>query len=237
MPKEERTKALALHNLYILSKEVKSINEAILEGRLWEYTGIKARAHPSLWQAFRSIEEHVDFLEDGTPLFKNKAIFLFGPPDHKRPEVVRSTNSIIKNIEFPRGKTRLLIFPEGEVTPFYNSAVYRHLTSGLGNLIEKAQVSFVVAPFGLIPVEISDVYPFSQYVSTLELTGIVEQTTIENSLKVINSWQPKRTVLLDDGGRYTKLLNKLASGRKNSILLSLTDGDVIVKAVSRLLTQ
>jgi len=66
---------LATHNLYQLHKEITNVKQAIRDGRLWDYVGIKCRSHPKLWDTFRNLDKYVDFLEDGTPLFKPRAIF------------------------------------------------------------------------------------------------------------------------------------------------------------------
>ncbi len=235
MKKQDRTQVLALHNLQILSKEVRSVHEAIEEGRLWEYTGIKARSHPAIWQAFRAMGNSGDYLEDGTPIFKERGIFLHDPPDDRRPEVVRSANSIIQNIEFPRKKSILVVFPEKEVTPFYNSATYKLLNTRLGSSIAKAQVAFFLAPFGLIPVEISDVYPFSQYVSSLELSGEIEEATIRRALKLINSWGPRLTVLFDDDGPYSHIIRKVASKIHASKVVQASEPEAVRQALTILL--
>ena len=235
LKKQDRTEVLALHNLQILSKEVRSVHEAMEEGRLWEYTGIKARSHPAMWRAFRAMGNYADFLEDGTPTFKERGIFLHDPPDDRRPEVVRSANSIIQNIEFPRKKSILVVFAEKEVTPFYNTSVYRHLSTRLTHLISKAQVSFLLAPFGLIPVEISDVYPFSQYVSSLELSGEVEEATITRALELINSWGPRLTVFFDDDGPYSRIIRKLASKIHASEVVQASEPEAVTEALTKLL--
>ena len=46
----------------------------------------KARAHPKLFETIDVILNNTKFLQDGTPKFKEKAIFLFGPEDQYRPE-------------------------------------------------------------------------------------------------------------------------------------------------------
>ena len=49
----------------------------------------KARAHPKLFETIDVILNNTKFLQDGTPKFKEKAIFLFGPEDQYRPEIRR----------------------------------------------------------------------------------------------------------------------------------------------------
>ena len=86
MKKEERTDQIALFNLYSIKAEVDRVKQAIREGRLWEYTMKKARAHPKLFETIDVILNNTKFLQDGTPKFKEKAIFLFGQGWY-RPEI------------------------------------------------------------------------------------------------------------------------------------------------------
>ena len=76
--KETRTTEIAKHNLYILQSEVNSVKQAIVDGRLWEYVIQKSRAHPKLMDAVEMLKTS-ELLRQGTPLFKQKAIFLFDP--------------------------------------------------------------------------------------------------------------------------------------------------------------
>ena len=55
MKKEERVDQIALFNLYSIKAEVDRVKQAIREGRLWEYTMKKARAHPKLFETIDAI--------------------------------------------------------------------------------------------------------------------------------------------------------------------------------------
>ena len=89
MKKEERTDQIALFNLYSIKAEVDRVKQAIREGRLWEYTMKKARSHPKLFETIDVIVNNTKLLKNGTPKFKEKAIFLFGSEDQYRPEIMR----------------------------------------------------------------------------------------------------------------------------------------------------
>jgi len=101
MSRVDRTEEIAKHNLYVLKAEVGTVKQAIVDGRLWEYVMLKARAHPKLMKAM-DLFKNFEFLEDGTPLFKSKAIFLYEPIDQYRPEarrfrrIVSTFRSVVK---------------------------------------------------------------------------------------------------------------------------------------------
>jgi len=162
MKKEERIDQIALFNLYSIKAEVDRVKQAIREGRLWEYTMKKARAHPKLFETIDVILNNTKFLQDGTPKFKEKAIFLFGPEDQYRPEIRRYHEYVRK---FRTKKKIAVITKDPTIKPVFSSYEYKKLR---GKFKDADAVQFCnYNPFlGIIPIEISDVFPASHYVMT-----------------------------------------------------------------------
>ena len=162
MKKEERTDQIALFNLYSIKAEVDRVKQAIREGRLWEYTMKKARAHPKLFETIDVILNNTKFLQDGTPKFKEKAIFLFGPEDQYRPEIKRFHEYVKK---FRTKKKVVVITKDPTIKPVFSSYEYKKLRRKFKDpdLIQFCNYN----PFlGIIPIEISDIFPASHYVMT-----------------------------------------------------------------------
>jgi len=160
MKKEERVDQIALFNLYSIKAEVDRVKQAIREGRLWEYTMRKARAHPKLFETIDAMLNNTKFLQDGTPKFKEKAIFLFGPEDQYRPEVMRYREYVKK---FRTKKEVLVVTRDPNVKPVFTSYEYKKLRR---KFKDPDSIQFCnYNPFlGIIPIEISDVFPASHYV-------------------------------------------------------------------------
>ena len=148
---DEKIDKLAKHNLYVLRSEVLSVKQAIMEGRLWEYVGQKARAHPKLMEAFKLFMNY-KHLEDGTPFFKKKAIFFIESIDQYRPEASRLRRIFSS---FKTNKKKIVLFPDTQVSPFYSSQEYHKLSRKFSDYLICAYNPFI----GIIPSEISDVYP------------------------------------------------------------------------------
>ncbi|MDW0121739.1 MAG: tRNA guanosine(15) transglycosylase TgtA, partial [Nitrososphaeraceae archaeon] len=123
MEMDKRTIEIAKHNLYILKAEVEAVKQAIVDGRLWEYVMQKARAHPKLMEAAQIFKD-VEMLEDGTPLFKERAIFFYDPIDQHRPEAKRFRKTVAK---FKSSKKKLILCPEDEIHPFYSTTSYKNI--------------------------------------------------------------------------------------------------------------
>ena len=156
---QKRTVELAKHNLHVIKAEVCAVKEAIMQGRLWEYVMQKARAHPKLFDAIQ-LFKNFDFLDNGTPLFKEKAIFLFDSIDQYRPEVRRFRN-IVLNFR-SKNKKKLILYPESNIHPFYCTKEYRQLIKEFTN----AQICTYNRFLGVIPSEISDIFPASHNLVT-----------------------------------------------------------------------
>lgn len=144
---------VAKHNLHVLKAEVDSVKQAIMDGRLWEYVMQKARAHPKLMEAVQLFKD-IEMLEAGTPLFKERAIFFYEPIDQHRPEARRFRRA---TSAFQSRRKKLVLCPEGEIHPFYSTRSYREISERFPD----AQVCSYSPFLGIIPAEISDVFPAS----------------------------------------------------------------------------
>ena len=153
---EGRTDLLALHNLAAIKLEVDATKQAIHEGRLWEHVIKKARAHPRLYEATPVLHDNT-VLAGGTPRFKAKAAFLYDHTDQYRPEAVALRRAAAS---FRTAKPVLRILPEPEAKPAYLSGACRAASEDPG-----VQVC-VYNPFlGVIPLELTDLYPAAHHLS------------------------------------------------------------------------
>jgi len=159
MSRVDRTEEIAKHNLYVLKAEVGTVKQAIVDGRLWEYVMLKARAHPKLMKAME-LFKNFEFLEDGTPLFKSKAIFLYEPIDQYRPEarrfrrIVSTFRSVVKK--------NLVLYPIVQLQPFYTTRDFVQLVKKFPD----AQICVYNQFLGVIPVEICDIFPAAHHLSS-----------------------------------------------------------------------
>ncbi len=155
----ERINQLAIHNLYAIKLEVDRVKQAIHEGRLWEYVMKKARAHPKLFEMIKVMTDNYEFLGVTTPKFKGRAIFLYDKEDQFRPEV-QAYHSMVRR--FISTKKRLLITKESSTKPGYLSQQYAELKKRFKDF-DSVQVCQYNPQLGLIPIEISDIYPAAHH--------------------------------------------------------------------------
>jgi len=187
---DERTIEIAKHNLHILKAEVDSVKQAITDGRLWEYVMQKARAHPKLMEAVQLFKD-IEMLEASTPLFKEKAIFFYGPMDQHRPEARRFRRAVSG---FQSKKKKLILCPEGELHPFYSTRSYREIVKRFPD----AQVCSYSPFLGIIPAEISDIFPASHNLATRWGHRTEDYPTFVESLREFAGRFEQVAIIADD---------------------------------------
>jgi len=166
LPKEDRQKLLAEHNLHVSFCELRRIKQAITEGRLWEHLEMRAHGHPALLQAVKKLGKYSEYLEKQSPVTKRSGIFFFSSLGLARPEVVRYRKRLLDRYSPPPKAKILLLLPQTQTKPFHNSkeheTVMKGIQQSLGDTVDLVHVCTYAAPFGVIPTELDAVYPLSQ---------------------------------------------------------------------------
>lgn len=142
MPKDERIKVIAEHNLYISVEEINRIKQAILEERIWEYVESRVKSHPRLLEAYMRILKYRRYLEKFEPKSRKGAFFYLGRESMQRPFVL-GVKRRLRNF----ASRRMLI------------EVPRPWSVNLRAIPMDAAVK---TPFGYVPLELEDTYPFAQ---------------------------------------------------------------------------
>jgi len=167
---------VAEHNLFICLEEIRRIKQAITEGRLWELIEVRARSHPSLLQALGNLGKYSRFIEKHSPSTKRKGLLYLGSHGANRPEVVRHKARLIDNYLPSRGGRTLLLLPHVHTRPYHRSfqiaSVHSILRDG------RVHVCLYCFPYGVVPLEIDDVYPLSQTESPTSADRETERTAV-----------------------------------------------------------
>ena len=186
-PKEEREVFLAEHNLYVCMAELKSIKQAIRDGRLWEHTEMRVHGHPALLSALKKLRNHTEFLETYSPTVKCSGFFYFDSVGLVRPEITHYRKRLTERYDPPKDATVLFLVPQTRNKPFHKAPEFkkiRQLLRSLGDeLSSKIHVCIYAAPFGVVPLELDEVYPLSQHEAAspldLETVDYVANQTAE----------------------------------------------------------
>lgn len=202
MARTEKQEMLALHNLSASFCELRRIKQAIMEGRLWEHLELRAHGHPALLKALKNLKKHADYLEKQDPVTKNSGLFFFSSLGLIRPEVVRHRERVSTRYSPPKEAKVLVLIPQTQTKPFHKSRKHRearrYIQQKLGDGIDSLHMCTYAAPFGVIPQEIDEVYPLSQY----EIAVPFDNETIEYTAKQVSNYieatEYEKVVLLQD---------------------------------------
>ena len=205
LPPNEREKIIAKHNLYVSLNEIKRIKQAIYDGRLWEFTEMRARAHPKLLQGLFKLKKYSKYLEKFTPLIKRRAIFYCGTTSLSRPEIIRHVERL-KQYEKPEKTDVMLVLPEPNMKPFRRSLEHRRYREIIDEFSmeekERFHVFTISMLFGLIPRELEDIYPLSQH-ETLDEYQYESMKMISNTFEEYVSTHVYKTVVFyNDWDKY-----------------------------------
>ncbi|RLF65315.1 MAG: tRNA guanosine(15) transglycosylase TgtA [Thermoplasmata archaeon] len=149
MDPKERERLLSLHNLYVVSYEIRRVREAVRRGELWELVEMRARAHPKLLSALRVLKEYVHYLEKFEPISLERAFFYTSPESLNRPSVYRLRRRLLERF---RGKYNKITIIDVKSKPYMD-----HVRK-----VPKGCDVFVRSIFGPVPLLWDIVYPIAQ---------------------------------------------------------------------------
>lgn len=163
--KKLRTELLAKHNLQVSYSELKTIRQAIREGKLWELVEIRTRSHPSLIRGLNILKKYSGFIEKYEKRYKKGGLFYISSETLNRPIITRLVKYLKNTYIVPEPVKYVIILPELDVNRETSPIIKKWL-----NFIENFKginrklihVIFMTTIFGIVPLELSDSYPFGQ---------------------------------------------------------------------------
>ncbi|MHA2173707.1 MAG: tRNA guanosine(15) transglycosylase TgtA [Candidatus Hodarchaeales archaeon] len=147
LPQEEKTLALAEHNLRVSFEEIKRIKQTIIEGRLYEMVLSRMMNHPRIAKTLDLVfgQETSSFIEIYTPTTSKRAILISHPILKFQPHILRYKKRIMER--FYAWSSKLIIAKE------FNKI---HSTTSY-------QVLKLSTLFGVVPDELKGVFPLVQH--------------------------------------------------------------------------
>ncbi len=173
----QQIRQLALHNLYISIAELKTIRNAIKQGCLWELVERRATANPYLSAALRELrkKQYKNWLEEQEPTSKPKAVMYTGTHTIHRPIFHRLHTRLLTRYH-PRTPHTLLL---EEATKPYGKTYH--------DVIQTYQNNYsilVQSHFGPVPIELDELYPIAQSVSS----PIPDDETQKTALRITQNF-------------------------------------------------
>ncbi len=180
MSRDERTKLLALHNLYVLKSELDRVKQCIREGRLWEYLEEVSKRHPAARRAFEALAKSYPRLFcKRLPSSRGltKAVFVFGRDSLLNPRLLKARRRV-ERLK-PSSARKIALVP---VTPKWKPLISSDVIKDLRG--EHFLVIGYAPALGAFPAELSEAFPFSQF----EQVYSYDEETIESTALIIQEF-------------------------------------------------
>jgi len=139
-----------------------------------------------------------------------------------RPEVIRYRKKLAETYTPPKKTRTLLLAPQTHAKPFHKSKTFTELSSSLRHVFRKElqeiHTCFYAAPFGIIPIELDEVYPLSQHETVMPLDKETVEYVKNQLVDYINRRNYETVMLLNDAENWGRsILNacKKSCLRKN----------------------
>lgn len=178
--KQERQALLAQHNLLVSFQEIKTIQQAIVDGRLLDLVHSRSVIHPRLLKALKHVlqNQNYSYFEKYEPVTKKKALFVANDLISGQPFIIRIRKRL--NKRFYAWSKILRVTQEERVPPNESNE----------------QIVIFSPVFGLVPAELTKTYPFYQ-----NIAGSVDTTTAENTAKEFLAFNAARfeKVIIEPG--------------------------------------
>ncbi|HEV2226885.1 MAG TPA: tRNA guanosine(15) transglycosylase TgtA [Nitrososphaerales archaeon] len=175
LDQREMVKLLSVHNLFTLKAELDACKEAIVEGRLWDLVEERSMAHPMLREAFVELSRFSSALSAGTPIIKDKGLFIRSTEDLQRPEVQGTATRLRHAIRRSSNRAVIMIRDENR------TRVEGKKTSKSPGAYD---TYFLHSVFGPYPSELDFVYPFSQ----TEVGAVEYSISFAAATKTLKRW-------------------------------------------------
>lgn len=242
MYSQDRLRLLAEHNLYVSMAEIDRVKQAIKEGMLWELLEVRCRSHPALSSALRALIQYKNDLEKGNPSFKGRGVFYYDSASLTRPEITRHEKRILQNYRPQLGVDTLLLLPAPKTKPFSSSPEAEEVITALKNVLgsdySRLAICFYCPPFSIVPLELSETYPLSQYEAALPWDNeTLDYTATQIEAFASKEWFSK-VVLCDDPtvlGNRLQILHERLHQKPSARLITTSIGELSdSKAINKL---
>ncbi len=181
----ERQRLIAEHNLHVTMAEMETIKQAIVEGNLWDLVEIRAKGHAQMTAALKTLCNYHKHFEESSVGFKGKGLFYYDYHSLYKPEVGNHRRQLMENYQKPAGQDILLLMTEPKNRPFSGNQGFKKLRKKLKD--PRVHYCFVAAPYGIIPVDLAETYPLSQF----EMAKPLDHETIRYTVSVVREYVEK----------------------------------------------
>jgi 7-cyano-7-deazaguanine tRNA-ribosyltransferase len=237
MTKGERTRLLTEHNLHACLTEIDVIKQAIHAGNLWELMEARARSHPQMMSAFKTLSRYSDEFEKGTPEFKGKGVFYYDYNSLPRPQISRHIRRMKQNYSISSSHSKLILFTAPPIRPFTSYHPFQRLRKEISSIkkIDEVTICFVAAPYGIVPEHLAETYPLSQYEIAEPLDHQTIHYTVDTVVDYLQNTKFQSVILVSNDSILGRQLRE--SIKENIVNVQDVHGDPWSKETTQIIIQ
>lgn len=224
LPKAERARLLAAHNLEALKAELALVREKIREGNLREYVEGQCRVRPWLTALLRLGDFEYTYLEEKTPAFRQNQLLANTSEALSRVEVRRFAKRVQERYT-PPDLDILLLLPCAAKKPYSISQSHQKFIFALGKYRKFIQEVIITSPLGIVPRELELTYPASHYDTAV--TGHwdeEEKTWVSGCLEAYLKKYQYKAVIAHVEGAYREICERVGKKLGIEIIYTANEG-------------
>ncbi|NIA11420.1 MAG: tRNA-guanine transglycosylase [Nitrospiraceae bacterium] len=205
MPRFERARMLAAHNILRLNEEMRLVRGCIRDGRLREYVEKQCRSRPYLTAALRLLDQEHAYLEERTPTVRKSVLIANTAESMHRVEVTRFAERVISRFTPPDVDT-LVILPCSAKKPYSFSRSHARFIDALRGYRQQIHEIILTSPLGVVPRELEGVYPAAHY--DIAVTGewsLDETAWVSSCLRSYLAKHAYRNVIAHVSGGFAEV--------------------------------
>ncbi|MCE4613190.1 MAG: tRNA guanosine(15) transglycosylase TgtA [Desulfurococcales archaeon] len=215
MEKNERTRLLAIHNLYVIKNTIEEVKQHIREGRLWELLEAYARSHPRSLDALYRLKNYYGYIEKFLPRTKPdvRGVRFYGEESLWNPKLVRYKRYVLEGYRAPQA-AKAVFYPleRGEPCVLNKKTTYK----------KEEHLAFYAPYLGVIPSDLCGIYPtiHSSWPKNLAepVVSDLSKTLTQYMEKLAVQGYKSFDIFLFKGEPYSRLLEeKLREGARKII--------------------
>jgi archaeosine synthase len=210
LPKTDRSRLLAAHNLDALEAELALVREKIRRGALRDYLEGQCRVRPWLTALLRLADFEYAYLEERVHTFRKNQLLANSSESLSRVEVVRFARRIQERYN-PPGPEILLLLPCAAKKPYSISQSHQKFIHALGKSRKFVHEVIITSPLGIVPRELELTYPAAHYDTAV--TGHwdeEEKAWVSGCLETYLSKHRYTAVVAHVGGAYREICERTA---------------------------
>ena len=215
--------------------EMETVKQAIVEGSLWDLVETRAKGHAEMTSALKTLSKYSKYLEEGSPGFKGKGVFYYDYHSLAKPEVIRYQRKLMENYRKPANKDIRILLTTPNRKPYSRNQGFKKLKKQLKEYGDRVEFCFIAAPYGLIPENLAETYPTSQYQIAQPLDYETIQHTVGNIIEYLEKHPVKTLIAYKDTPLDQELIKQLR-GKYSAVLINEIDDEAKEAILKQLAT-